>query len=66
MFYQSKIYFILMVEMLFFTFVILETETRKIDIYNKSMQIHDNRLKILDIQIKNNPEIIEKIINKDK
>lgn len=65
MFYQSKIYFILMLEMLFFTFVILETETRKIDIYNKSMQIHDNRLKILDIQIKNNPEIIEKIINKD-
>jgi len=66
MFYQSKIYFILMLEMLFFTFVILETETRKIDIYNKSMQIHDNRLKILDIQIKNNPEIIEKIINKDQ
>jgi len=55
-----------MLEMLFFTFVILETETRKIDIYNKSMQIHDNRLKILDIQIKNNPEIIEKIINKDQ
>ena len=30
MFYQSKQYFLLLLELLFFTFVILETESKKI------------------------------------
>ena len=35
MFYQSKQYFLLLLELLFFTFVILETESKKIEIMKK-------------------------------
>lgn len=35
MFYQSKQYFLLLLELLFFTFVILETESKKIQIMKK-------------------------------
>ena len=35
MFYQSKQFFLLLLELLFFTFVILETESKKIEIMKK-------------------------------
>jgi len=35
MFYQSKQYFLLLLELLFFTFVILETESNKIESMKK-------------------------------
>jgi hypothetical protein len=42
MFYQSKQYFLLLLELLFFTFVILETESKKIEIMKKIQ--HEDKL----------------------
>ena len=68
MFYDSKLYFYLLVEMMCFVFVILSTETRKIKNLEINYQVQQQNYEFLKKQLENDKELRQKFLStlKDK
>ena len=68
MFYDSKLYFYLLVEMMCFVFVILSTEARKIKNLETDYQIQQQNYEFLKKQLENDKELRQKFLStlKDK
>lgn len=68
MFYDSKLYFYLLVEMMCFVFIILSTETRKVKNLEIHYQVHQQNYELLKKQLANNEELRTKFLStlKDK
>lgn len=68
MFYDSKLYFYLLVEMMCFVFIILSTETRKIKNLEINYQVQQQNYEFLKKQLENDKELRQKFLStlKDK
>ena len=62
MFYDSKLYFYLLVEMMCFVFIILSTETRKIKNLETDYQIQQQNYKFLKKQLENDKELRQRFL----
>lgn len=63
MFYDSKLYFYLLVEMMCFVFVILSTETRKVKNLEIHYQVQQQSYELLKNQLENNKELRKKFLS---
>ena len=62
MFYDGKIYFWMMIELMFFVFIVLYTQGAQIRILHEMERQSEHNYMVLTEQLKENPEMIHKIL----